>query len=90
LQLALWFSPVESEGFQAVSQLNWEQHQIIEGVFISAVEQHGNMHGRHRSYVVTFLGMINTYIGMALNGLVELDNRLVERAVHQFQHGIYS
>jgi TetR/AcrR family transcriptional regulator len=34
--------------------------------------------------------MINTYIGLWLNGYAGLDDTLVYQAVHQFQHGIYS
>ena len=48
------------------------------------------MRGRQRAYAATFLGMLNTYAAMALNGYAQLDTALVEQAVHQFQHGIYS
>ena len=34
--------------------------------------------------------MINTYIGLWLNGYADLDDRLVNAAVHQFMHGILS
>ena len=90
LQLSMWFAPPQSEAFAAVSRILGEQHQVIERVFVGAVEQHGNMRGRHRAYAATFLGTINTYIGLALNGYVELDEALVYRAVHQFMHGIFS
>ena len=90
LQLALWFAPQESEGFQAVSRLNAAQHEILEMLFRQAARDHGNMRGRHRAYAATFLGMLNTYAGLTLNGLARLDANLVRQAVHQFQHGIYS
>lgn len=90
LQLGLWFSPRESEGFLVVSRLNRFQYEIIERLFIEAVPQHGNMRGRHQAYAITFLGMVNNYIGLGLNGLTKLDSTLVKQAVHQFQHGIYS
>jgi len=90
LQLGLWFAPVESEGFQVLSGLNRFQYDLIEKVFLAAVSQHGNMRGRHQAYALTFLGMLNTYIGLGLNGLSELDETLARQAVHQFQHGIYS
>ena len=41
-------------------------------------------------YAATFLGMINTYIGLSLNGYTEIDDKLVYKAVHQFMHGIFS
>lgn len=89
-QLSLWFSPPESEAFQAVSAINEQQHATLEKVFIDAVANHGNMRGRHKVYAATFLGMINTYIGLALNGYVELSDQLVYQIVHQFMHGIFS
>jgi AcrR family transcriptional regulator len=90
LQLALWFAPAQSEGQQVVSSLNRAQYDVVEALFLQAVVQHGNMRGRHRAYATTYLGMVNTYIGMALNGFASLDEKLVDQAVHQFQHGIYS
>ncbi len=90
LQLALWFAPQESEGFKAVSMQNRFQHEMIEKVFLDAVLQHGNMRGRHQAYALTFLGMLNTYIGLGLNGLATLDVELARQAVRQFQYGIYS
>jgi TetR/AcrR family transcriptional regulator len=90
LWLGLWFAPQDSEGCQVVQQFSGEQFAILEMVFRAAVAQHGNMRGRHAAYAATFSGMLNTYIGLALNGLTELDASLAEQAVHQFQHGIYS
>ena len=88
--LAMWFAPVESVAFQAVLSLNEKQQQLLEGVFAQASQDHGNMKGRQRAYAATFLGMINTYIGLALNGYVQLNDELVYRAVHQFMYGIFS
>jgi AcrR family transcriptional regulator len=90
MQLSMWFAPSYSEAFKAVSGFNEKQQNILEDLFIQAANQHGNMKGRHRAYAATFLGMINTYIGLSLNGYVELDEQLVYRAVHQFMHGIFS
>jgi TetR/AcrR family transcriptional regulator len=90
LQLALWFAPRDSSAHQAVTRWFVEQNQVIEDLFIQASRDHGNMRGRQRAYATTLTGMINTYIGMALNGYTELDDALVRKAVHQFQHGIYS
>ncbi len=89
-QSGLWFAPRESEGYQVVTNLNRFQYEMIEAVFLAAVTQHGNMRGRHQAYTLTFLGMLNNYIGLALNGFTELNHELAFRAVHQFQHGIYS
>ena len=90
LQLALWFAPPESDAFRAVSRLNHELYQLIEALFVRAAADHGNMKGRHRAYAATFVGMINNYISLSLNGYAKLDNQLLYQAVHQFMHGIFS
>ena len=90
LQLALWYTPREGEAFQAVLPWHEQQHQLIEDLFARAAEDHGNMRNRQRAYAATFMGMIHTYIGMALNGYTSLDDQLVYQAVHQFMHGIFS
>ena len=48
------------------------------------------MRNRHRAYASSFLGMINTYSALALNGDFQPDREGVRRIVHQFEHGIYS
>lgn len=90
LQLTLWFAPPYSEAWQAVAPWHAQQQALLEALFTRAANDHGNMRGRQRAYAATLLGMIHTYIGLALNGYVELDEPLVQQAVHQFQHGIYS
>jgi AcrR family transcriptional regulator len=90
LQLALWFAPPDGVPHQTVSQWNMQQYQILEDLFVSAAQDHGNMRGRQRAYATTFLGMINNYIGIALNGYASLSQDLARQAVHQFMHGIYS
>jgi TetR/AcrR family transcriptional regulator len=88
--LGFWFAPPGSDENQAVRAGNIGQHDALERLFVAAVPDHGNMRGREKAYAATFLGMINTYAGLALNGFVTLDDRLVHQALHQFQHGIYS
>lgn len=90
LQLSMAFAPPGSEPNQSVIRYTLEQYQVIENMFILAVKENGNMRGRQREYSATFIGMINTWISMYLNGSVELDEALARRAVHQFMHGILS
>lgn len=90
MQLAMYFSPQDSEAFQQVVHWNEEQHRLVEKMFADAVKNHGNMRGRQLLYAATFIGLINTCIGMGLNGYLEMDEALTYRVVHQFQHGIYS
>lgn len=91
LQLALVFAPPESEAHQAVMDFHEAQQALLETLFAQATVQHGNMRGRQRRYALTLRGMIDTYIGIALNGYADLaDDALLHQALHQFMHGIYS
>lgn len=90
LLLASWLTVPAHEAFQVVAALNEEQQQIVEAMFAAAVRDHGNMQGRQRIYAATFLGMINTYISLALNRYMTLDQAVQRQAVQQFSHGIYS
>jgi AcrR family transcriptional regulator len=86
MRLTMVFSPLESEPNQAITRYTMAQFQVLETLFIQALS---HMQGRHRMYATTFIGMIDTYIGLYLNGYVALDDSLVHQAVHQFMHGIY-
>ena len=90
MQIALVFSPRQSEAHRMISARNEEQHRLVEEMFRLAVRDHGNMRGREQLYAATFIGTINTCIGLWLNGYTELDDVLLQRVVKQFQHGIYS
>jgi len=90
LQLALWLAPRDSDGFKLVEGYNRRQYRLVESVFLQAAADHGNMRGRQRAYASTLIGMINTYISLALNDYAELNEDLVQQAVRQFQYGIYS
>jgi TetR/AcrR family transcriptional regulator len=88
--LALSFAPPENEAHQAIRPWNQTLTRIIEELFVRAAADHGNMKGRHQAYAATLIGIVNSYIGMALNGYCELSEELVSRAIHQYLHGIYS
>ncbi len=90
MQLAMQFAPPDSQPNQAVARFWGEQYGIIEAVFVQAVTQHGNLRGRQRAYTATFIGMLNTYIGLFLNAQGELNDPLLYKAVHQYMHGIFS
>lgn len=90
LQLTLQYAPIDSEPNQVITPYRLEQQQILQSLFIQAVQDHGNMRGRHVMYAATFLGMIHTYIGEYLNGITTFADPFTHLAVHQFSHGIYS
>ena len=90
MQLGMYFSPPESEANQAIRPYTSQQHEILEGIFSQAAEDHGNMSGRHARYAAGFLGMINAMIGLYFNGQLSLTDELVYQTIHQFMHGIFS
>ncbi|NTV64719.1 MAG: TetR/AcrR family transcriptional regulator [Oscillochloris sp.] len=90
LLIALWFIVPESEAFQVILAVNEQQQRLVEHMFERAAADHGNMRGRHRIYAATFIGTLNTYAGIAINGFGQLDDQAAYQAVHQFSHGIYS
>lgn len=90
LQLSLLFAAAESEPFKAIVAINAKQQQLLDAFFLQAAKDHGNMQGRQQAYAATFLGMLNTYITLGLNGFTTLDDELAQKAVHQFMHGIFS
>ena|SRR5271157_4145770 len=90
MQLGMNFSSPDNEANQIIRQKNEELFNLVEDVFEKSAHDHGNMKGRQSAYAATFIGMINTYIGLALNGYVVLDQKLMLQALHQFMHGIFS
>lgn len=90
LNMALWLGPLNSEARKVTLGFNERQYAMLEDLFKKAAQDHGNMKGRHQAYAVTFLGMLNNYINLSLNGYTKLDDQLRYQAVHQFMHGIYS
>jgi AcrR family transcriptional regulator len=90
LYLALYFAPPRSPAFATVNRFVRRPHQFLEELFLQAAGAHGNMKGRHARYAASFLGMLNTYIGMHVNGFVELNEPVKQQALHQFMHGIFS
>lgn len=90
MQLGLYFAPPENVAQQAVRTYNEHIYSVVEELFIKAAKDHGNMKGRHKAYAATFIGMLNTYFAISINGYAEFSEDLVYKAVHQFMHGIYS
>jgi TetR/AcrR family transcriptional regulator len=90
MQLAMYFAAPESEPNHMIHPLNETQHRLIEDLFRKAAESESGLNGNlRRGYAATLMGTINTYIGFALNGYLELNQTLVHQVVDQFLHGIY-
>jgi len=90
MQTVMFISPPESEANQAIQPYMQGQTDLLEGVFIKAAKDHGNLRGRHLRYAAGFLGEINAMIGLYLNKKMDLTGETVYQLVHQFMHGIFS
>ena len=89
--LSMWFAPPSAEYSPAVRALLTQQQHLLQTMFERATEDHGNMRGRHIIYAMSLKGQIDTYIGLGLQGYVDLSSKdLVYRMIHQFMHGIFS
>ena len=90
LELALYFSPRENAA-RSVAVSHFARRQVlIENVFVEATREHGNLRGRQRRYAFSFVGVLNSYIVLQLDGEITITDRLRHEIVHQFSHGIYS
>ena len=85
--LSTQYAPRGSDSYLAAAAFNEE---MLAGVMRLFEEALPHMHDRSRRYAVTFVGMVNTYITLALNDHLTLSDEVMHSAVHQFMHGIYS
>jgi AcrR family transcriptional regulator len=88
--LSMWFAAADSDAFKVSVSFSIRQQQLMETLFTCAANDHGNMKGRQRTYAASFLGLVNTYVMLFLNGYAELDDAQVYSMLHQFMHGIFS
>ena len=90
LQLALYFMAPGHEAHKASSAIQDKQYAQVVKLFKQAAQNEPDLKGHHEYCAVTFLGMIEQWAALALNGHVRLDSTLVHQTVHQFLYGIYS
>jgi TetR/AcrR family transcriptional regulator len=90
IMLNLYFAPPESNFRKLTIEYMKRQYNLMEALFLKAADDHGNMRNREKRLAVTFLGMINSYVGLSINDAYALNEDLVFSASHQFMHGIYS
>jgi len=90
MSLAMQVAPPESESYRAIQPYARKQQLAVEELFYQAVEDHGNIRGRHQRYAASFLGQINAWVRLSLQGEWDLDDQAAFQLVHQFMHGIFS
>ncbi len=90
MALMALFSPPTSKTNEIVKGLNNKQYEIINDLFWQISNSHPNMKGHETRLSWTFIGLINTYIGLWYNKTEELNKTTVHEVVNQFMHGIFS
>jgi len=88
--IALSSAAPETQGYAAYQPLRTGINECLERLFTDAAADHGNMRGRSRPYSETFQGMVRTWAMLVLNKEIELTEENLQKAVHQFMHGIFS
>jgi AcrR family transcriptional regulator len=88
--LSLLSVPPGNEAHEDGARIFGEQRRMLEDMFEAASKDHGNMRGRQVRYAHSFLGVLNSYALLVLQGQVQANDRLRRDIVHQFSHGIYS
>lgn len=84
--------PSSSSVFVIARNHHYIQFDIIDRMFKDMAKIHGNLKGKSQILTWTFIGTINSYIGLAYNGIfsLELNEKTVKELVHKFMHGIYA
>jgi TetR/AcrR family transcriptional regulator len=90
LSLSLFSSAPEASGYAVGIGLRKELVSILETLFARAAVDHGNMKNREKLYAETFLGLLETWALLSMNGEVQIDTALQYRIIHQYMHGIFS
>ncbi len=88
--VSLMFAPPESAAYKIATRFAEQPVALLETLFASAAQDHGNMRGRQKLYAATFLGFIHAYVGNVLAGKFTHQDDLTYKALHQFMHGIFS
>ena len=92
ITLANLSMPRSSAVFEIVRKNHFTQFDIIESMFRSMAKVHGNLKGKSKTLTWSFIGTINSYIGLYFSGIPEkgLNEKNAKELVHQFMHGIFS
>ncbi len=90
MYLSMSLSAVNTTSFLCITPFCERISGIVETFFLKAAQDNGNMKGHEKEITMSYLGVINSYALLLLNGKLELSEKLIYRIVHLFLHGIYS
>jgi len=92
ITLANLSMPPSSPVFAVVQKYHFTQFDIIDAMFQNMAKGHGNLKGKGKTLSWSFIGTINSYIGLYFSGVSgqKLNDKTADELVHQFMHGIYA
>ena len=90
LMLSLFSSAPDSAAYQAGFAVRRELLSILEKLFENAAKDHGNMKKRQKIYGESFLGLLETFSRLSVNGALSIGDDLRNRIIHLYMHGIFS
>jgi AcrR family transcriptional regulator len=88
LYLALWFAPTQSDGREVAAAFHGRHFEAMEAICSVAMQGTMGSKGRNRATTASFLGMLNSAIGLALNDYSALNDRVAGDLVDQFLFGV--
>jgi TetR/AcrR family transcriptional regulator len=91
ITLANLSMPASSIVFKIVEKYHFTQFKVIDSMFQNMAKAHGNLKGKCKTLTWSFLGTINSYIGLYFTGSGQpLNEKTIKELVHQFMHGIFA
>ncbi|MGD1823043.1 MAG: TetR/AcrR family transcriptional regulator [Pleomorphochaeta sp.] len=85
------YMPKSSPIYEMSHSFDNIQYQIILDTFTNMANVHTNLKKNVTKLTWSFIGLINTYIGLFLqDNSFELSSNLSKELVHQFMHGIHA
>jgi len=91
LTMANLYMPFSSSVYKVVKKYHFKQYEIVGKMFQNMASTHSNLQGKNNRLTWSFIGAINTYIGLTFNGVSERESKedTVKECIRQFMHGIY-
>ena len=84
------FSLPDNPANVSVRKYNEIIHLSMNELFTKTCCDHGNMKGSEKELSATFIGIMNTYSGLYLNGYVKFGDEMIFKIIRHFMYGIFS
>lgn len=90
LLLSHTYAPISSEAASIASGYYDKQYYFLEKLFVHMADAHGNLYMKEKYLAVSFLAVINSWIGLWILNKATLSDKDAGVIVKQFMHGIFS